>query len=1037
MEERAPTTLEELSQRVKDFATTLARDTHEMYARFEDAQDDQDLQRARVKMLFRDMRYYLYTAMLLESEAGHARQAWSQAIDCNRVVHAELLAYRAKKMQPKRTTTPMSDVAIKELVAQTMADALAEHEANRSRNGDDSHDSGTGNRRIERTTRECTYSDFLKCQPFNFKSEIKKLEIEIWNLKVKGTDVESYTQRLQELALMCGRMFPEESDQVEKYVGRLPDMIQGSVIASKPNTMQEAIEIANNLMDQKVRTFADCQAKNKMKLDDNSRNNLNQQQPFKRKNMARAYTTRPGEKKVCKMVGPLAHDYRSPAAVANNQRTPWANQRVVTCFECGTHGHYKRDSPMLKNKNHGNQAGNNGATSRAYAVGNARKNLDANVVKGTFLLNNRHASILFDTSADRSFVSTTFSSLINIIPTALDHDYDVELDDEKIIRVNTIIRGCTLNFLNHPFNIDLMLVELGSFDVIIGMDWLAKYHAVIVCDGKIVCIPFGNEILIVCGDGSNNEHKSRLNVISCTKPQKYLLKGCHVFLAHVNAKKAEDKSEEKRLEDVPIVRDFLEVFPEDLSGIPPTRQVEFQINLISSAAPVARAPYRLASSEMKELSDQLKELSDKGFIRPSSSPWGAPVLFVKKKDGSFRMCINYRELNKLTAKNCYPLPRIDDLFDQLQGSSVYSKINLRSGYHQLRSKKYHEEHLKLILELLKKEELYAKFSKCEFWIPKVQFLDYVIDSQGIHVDPAKIESIKDWASLKTPTEIRQFLCLGDKQEAAFQFLKEKLCSAPILALHEGAENFIVYCDASHKGLGVFLMQNEKKALGTHLDMSTVYHSQTNGQSKRTIQTLEDMLHACVIDFGNGWDRHLSLIKFSYNNSYHARIKTAPFEALYGRKCRSSVCWAEVGDTQLTVPEIIHEITEKIVQIKQRIQAARNRQKSYVDVRRNPLEFQVGDKVILKVLAKVGTVDYKLELPQQLSRLYSTFHVSNLKKCLSDEPLAIPLDEIHIDDKLHFVEEPVEIMVRKVKRLKKSRIPIVKVRWNSGRGPEFT
>ncbi|GKC77243.1 putative reverse transcriptase domain-containing protein [Tanacetum coccineum] len=380
-----------------------------------------------------------------------------------------------------------------------------------------------------------------------------------------------------------------------------------------------------------------------------------------------------------------------------------------------------------------------------------------------------------------------------------------------------------------------------------------------------------------------------------------MLKGCPVFLANVTTKETEDKSEKKRLEDVPIVRDFPEVFPEDLSGLPPTRQVEFQIDLIPGVAPVARAPYRLAPSEMKELSEQLKELSDKGFIRPSSSPWGAPVLFVKKKDGSFRMCIDYRELNKLTVKNRYPLPRIDDLFDQLQGSSVYSKIDLRSGYHQLRvreedilktafrtryghyefqvmpfgltnapavfmdlmnrvckpfldkfvivfiddiliyskNKKEHEEHLKAVLELLKKEKLYAKFSKCEFWIPKVQFLGHMIDSQGIHVDPAKIESIKDWDSPKTPTKIRQFLGLvgyyrrfiegfskiansmtkltqkgvkfdwGDKQEAAFQLLKQKLCSAPILALPEGSEDFVVYCDASHKGLGDVVMQREK------------------------------------------------------------------------------------------------------------------------------------------------------------------------------------------------------------------------------------
>ncbi|GKD05991.1 putative reverse transcriptase domain-containing protein, partial [Tanacetum coccineum] len=224
-----------------------------------------------------------------------------------------------------------------------------------------------------------------------------------------------------------------------------------------------------------------------------------------------------------------------------------------------------------------------------------------------------------------------------------------------------------------------------------------------------------------------------------------------------------------------------------------------------------------------------------------------------------------------------------------------------------------------------------------------------------------------------------------------------------------------------------------KALGTRLDMSTAYHPETNGQSERTIQTLEDMLHACVLDFGKGWDKHLSLVEFSYNNNYHTSIKAALFEALYGRKCRSPICWAEVGDSQLTGPEIIHETTERIVQIKSHIQAARDRQKSYADVRQKPLEFQVGDKII----AKVGTVAYRLELPEKLSRVHSTFHVSKLKKCMADEPLAIPLDEIQVDDKLNFIEEPVEIMDREVKRLKQSRIPIVKVRWNSKRGPEFT
>ncbi|GKA91047.1 putative reverse transcriptase domain-containing protein [Tanacetum coccineum] len=254
----------------------------------------------------------------------------------------------------------------------------------------------------------------------------------------------------------------------------------------------------------------------------------------------------------------------------------------------------------------------------------------------------------------------------------------------------------------------------------------------------------------------------------------------------------------------------------------------------------------------------------------------------------------------------------------------------------------------------------------------------------------------------------------------------------------------------------------QKALGTSLDMSTAYHPQTDGQSERTIQTLEDMLRACVIDFGNGWVKHLPLVEFSYNNSYHASIKAAPFEALYGRKCRSPVCWAEVGQVQLTGPELVQETTERIIQIKQRIQTARDRQKSYADLKRKPMEFQVGDKVMLKVspwkgvvrfgkrgklnpryvgpfkvLKKVGAVAYKLELPQELSRVHNTFHVSNLKKCYSDDPLVVPLEGLQVDDKLHFVEEPVEIMDREVKQLRRSRVPIVKVRWNSRRGPEFT
>ncbi|GJU36046.1 putative reverse transcriptase domain-containing protein [Tanacetum coccineum] len=1175
---------------------------------------------------------------------------------------------RPTRLNPGATPTPVTDTHTTTSVTSAQLQAMINEGVtavlaarNTTRNGDDSHTSGTGVRRNERAVRRALIKTSSNVNPYSFSGPQKE-----WSTYLVG----------YERWKPCLSVTNAVAYSMARSVGCRPDFTQ--VLASKPKTMQEAIEMATELMDRRINTFAERQAENKRKFEDTPRNNQNQQQN-KRQNTGRAYA-----------------------------------------------------------------AGNGGQGN----LGVAGQNPDNNVVTGTFLLNNRCASILFDTGADRSFVSTQFSTLINIAPTTLDHGYNVELAD-----------------------------EMGTYDVIIGMDWLTKYQAVIDCAKKIVRIPFGSEILIFHGDGSRNKRGTRLNIISCTKTQKYLLQGCHVFLAHITIKETGDKSKKKQLQDVPIVKNFPEVFPEDLPGLPHTRQVEFHIDLVPGAAPVARAPYRLALSEMKELADQLQELSDKGFIRPSSSPWGAPVLFVKKKDGSLRMCIDYRELNKLTVKNRYPLPRIDDLFDQLQGSSVYSKIDLRSGYHQLRvreedisktafrtryghyefqNKQEHEEHLKIILELLKKEELYAKFSKCEFWIPKVQFLGHVIDNKGI---PGFSKIAKPMTKL-TQKKVK-FEC-GDKQKAGFQLLKQKLCSAPILALPEGSEDFIVYCDASKKGLGAVLMQREKvisyasrqlkiheknytthdlelgavvfalkiwrhylygtkctvftdhkslqhilnqkelnmrqrrwlelliralvmtigldlpkqiltaqtearkpeniknedvggmlienakypeairtekleprtdgtlclngrswlpcygdlrtvimheshkskysihpgsekmyqdvkklywwpnmkadiatyvskcltcakvkaehqrqsgllvqpeipqwkwdnitmdfvtklprssqgydtiwvivdrltksaifipmketdpleklarlylkevvtrhgipvsiicdrdprfasnfwrslqKALGTSLDMSTAYHPQTDGQSERTIQTLEDMLRACVIDFGNGWVKHLPLVEFSYNNSYHASIKAAPFEALYGRKCRSPVCWAEVGEVQLTGPEIVQETTEKIIQVKQRMQAARDRQKSYADLKRKPMEFEVGDKVMLKVspwkgvvrfgkrgklnprfvgpfkvIKRVGDVAYKLELPEELSRVHNTFHVSNLKKCHADEPLAVPLDGLHFDDKLQFVEEPIEITDREVKRLKRSRIPLVKVRWNSKRGPEFT
>ncbi|GKA54197.1 reverse transcriptase domain-containing protein [Tanacetum coccineum] len=311
------------------------------------------------------------------------------------------------------------------------------------------------------------------------RNEMKKLEAELWNLKVKGTDVIGYNQRFQELALLCVRMFPEESDKIERYVGGLPDMIHGNIVASKPKTMQEAVEMATELMDKKVSTIAERQAENKRKFENTSRNNQNQQQQNKKQNTGRAYTVGTGEKKPYEGSKPLC------AKCNYHHDGPCA----LKCHKCNKFSHFAHDCRSAGNANNANNQRDTRALAKVYMVGHAGTNPDSNVVTGMFLLNNRYASLLFNTGADMSFVSTAFSSQIDIMPSTLDHYYDVELADGRIVGLNTIFRGCTLNLLNHPFNINLMPVELGSFDAIIGMDWLAKYQAIVVCAEKIVRIP--------------------------------------------------------------------------------------------------------------------------------------------------------------------------------------------------------------------------------------------------------------------------------------------------------------------------------------------------------------------------------------------------------------------------------------------------------------------------------------------------------------------------------------------------------------------
>nr|GEU87093.1 putative reverse transcriptase domain-containing protein [Tanacetum cinerariifolium] len=942
--EMDPTTLEGVNKRVIKLDTTIRKRTDEFEIRFEKAQDDRALLRARVNTLFKDRPDHRRTSMLMNREEMYTREAWAFSMDRNSAIAAhvrtletqvaaliaqtssrqtqltktlgriEILEARDPepqegpaeacsnsiiKMKPKKRTTratpatattpttTITNAQLQALIDRGVAAALAKRDANISRNGTEG---------------------------------VVGSALTWWNshMRAVGQDVAYAMPWLALKRMITSKYCPRESAKVERYIRGLPDMIHGSVKASKPELMHEAIE----------------------------------------NNVAWAYTAGPRDKKPyggtkplcpkcnyhhdgpyvpkctnCKNIGHQARDCKGRPAAANNnnnnnnqnnnnnnQRAQGANTRGITCFECGVQGHYKSDCPKLKNGNQGNRAGNGNAVARAYAVGTAGTNPNSNVITGTFLLNNHYALVLFDTGADRSFISIAFSSLIDIIPTTLDHDYDVELSDED-----------------------------------------------------------------------------------------------------------EDKSKEKRLEDVPIVQDFPEVFPEDFPG----------------------------------------------FIRPSSSPWGAPVLFVKKKDGSFRMCINYQELNNLTVKNHYPLPRIDDLFDQLQGSSVYSKIDLRSGYHQLRvqeedipktafrtryghyefqvmpfgftnaptvfmdlmnlNKQEHEEHLKLILELLKKKQLYAKFSKCELWVPKVQFFGHVIDSQGIHVDPAKIESIKDWASPKTATKIRQFLGLagyyrrfiegfskiarsmtkltqkkfkfdwGDKQEATFQIIKHKLCSVPILALPEGSEDFVVYCDASVKGLGAVLMQREK----------VIAYGLRQLKVDEKNYTTHDLELGAVVFALNIWRHYLYGTKCIVFTNYKSLQDILDQKELNKRQRRWLKLMSDYDCEIRYHPGKANVVADALSQ-KEQIKPL------WVHALVMTIGLDLPRQIFEAQTEAMKPKNLKSEDVGGVSEAYghsvgyevhSTFYVSNLKKCLSDEALAISLDEVNIDDKLRFDEEPVEVMDR--------------------------
>ncbi|GJV61898.1 putative nucleotidyltransferase, ribonuclease H [Tanacetum coccineum] len=1115
----------------------------------------------------------------------------------------------------------------------------------------------------------CSYKEFLACNPKKYDGKGGAVVHTRW------------IEKMESVQDMSGCSL----DQEVKYT--TGSFIRGMVAVTEPNTMQKAVQIFGALTDEAVRNgsikkvekrgYMGEPSKDKNGRDDNKRTRIGN---------AFATTANPDCRVVPRNVNPV------------NVRNPTYARRAW--YEYGSTDHLKPACPRLNRAqgqggNRPNQVvANNGgqgrgkqgnqARGRVFMLGAEEARQDPNIVTGTFTLNNHFATTLFDSGADYSFVSTTFIPLLSIEPSELGFRYEIEIASGQLVKIDKVIKG---------------------------MDWLSNHKAEIICHEKVVRIPLlDGKVLRVLGERPKEKARLLMSV----------------------------KASDKKGEEIVVVRDFPEVFPDDLSGLPPLWEIEFQTKLILGVVPIGKSPYRLAPFELEEL-----------------------------------------ELNKLTVQNRYPLPRIDDLFDQLQGSQFFLKIDLRSGYHRLRvheddipkttfrnpyehfeftvmpfgptnapavfidlmnrvcrpyldkfvivfiddilicskTREEHVDHLRLVLELLKKEKLYAKFSKCEFWLREVQFLGHVINGNGIHVDPSKIEA-------------------------------DKLFNAPILALPDGPGDFVVYCDTSGLGPGCVLMQRDSRgacrtlkvslgtvqvgenvwlslsvnlakrseflghvingnvihdhkslqhifsleelnmrqrrwielfsdydceiryhpgkanvvvdalsgkervkhkrvrdmnmtlqssikdrilaaqkeavdesaglqkgldemieqrsdgtlyyldqiwvplkgdvrtlimdeahkskyyvhpgadkmyydlrgrymwsgmkkdiamyvskcltclmvkaehqrpsgllqqpeipkwkweriamdfvtklprtssghdtiwvivdrltkfahflpiredykmdrlarlylkeivarhgvsisiisdrdsrftsrfcqsmqeALRTRLDMSTAYHPQTDGQSERTIHTLEDMLRACVLDFEESYDVHLPLVEFLYNNSYHSSVRCAPFEPLYGRKC---------------IRQLRGLILEKI---KDRLKVARDRQKSYADKRRKPLEFSIGDYVLLKVspwkgvvrfgkmgklaprfvrpfeiIENVGPVAYSLDLLEELDGVHDTFHVSNLKKCLVDPTLQVPLDEIQVDAKLNFVKRPAEILEREFKKLKHSRIAIVKV-----------
>ncbi|KAL0549941.1 hypothetical protein IC582_014436 [Cucumis melo] len=1309
---------------------------------------------------------------------------------------------------------------------------------------------------------------------------------EFLNLEQGDMTVEQYDAEFDMLSRFAPEMIATEAARADKFVRGLRLDIQGLVRAFRPATHADALRLAVDLSLQERANSSKTAGRGST----SGQKRKAEQQPvpvpqrnFRSGGEFRSFQQKPFEAGEAARGKPLC-------TTCGKHHLGRCLLGTRTCFKCRQEGHTADRCPLRLTENAQNQGAGAPHQGRVFATNRTEAEKAGTVVTGTLPVLGHYALVLFDSGSSHFFISSAFVLHARLEVEPLHHVLSVSTPSGECMLSKEKVKACQIEIAGHVIEVTLIVLDMLDFDVILGMDWLAANHASIDCSRKEVTFnPPSMASFKFKGGGS----KSLPQVISAIRASKLLSQGTWGILASVVDTREADVS----LSSEPVVRDYPDVFPEELPGLPPHREVEFAIELEPGTVPISRAPYRMAPAELKELKVQLQELLDKGFIRPSVSPWGAPVLFVKKKDGSMRLCIDYRELNKVTVKNRYPLPRIDDLFDQLQGATVFSKIDLRSGYHQLRIKdedvpkttfrsRYghyefivmafgltnapavfmdlmnrvfrefldtfvivfiddiliyskteaeHEEHLRMVLQTLRDNKLYAKFLKCEFWLKQVSFLGHVVSKAGVSVDPAKIEAVTSWTRPSTVSEVRSFLGLAGYYrrfvenfsriatpltqltrkgtpfvwskacEDSFQNLKQKLVTAPVLTVPDGSGSFVIYSDASKKGLGCVLMQQGKvvayasrqlksheqnypthdlelaavvfalkiwrhylygekiqiftdhkslkyfftqkelnmrqrrwlelvkdydceilyhpgkanvvadalsrkvshsaalitrqaplhrdleraeiavsvgavtmqlaqltvqptlrqriidaqsndpylvekrglaeagqtaefslssdggllferrlcvpsdsavktellseahsspfsmhpgstkmyqdlkrvywwrnmkrevaefvskclvcqqvkaprqkpagllqplsipewkwenvsmdfitglsrtlrgfteiwvvvdrltksahfvpgkstytaskwaqlymseivrlhgvpvsivsdrdarftskfwkglqTAMGTRLDFSTAFHPQTDGQTERLNQVLEDMLRACALEFPGSWDSHLHLMEFAYNNSYQATIGMAPFEALYDKCCRSPVCWGEVGEQRLMGPELVQSTNEAIQKIRSRMHTAQSRQKSYADVRRKDLEFEVGDKVFLKVapmrgvlrferrgklsprlvgpfeiLERIGPVAYRLALPPSLSTVHDVFHVSMLRKYVPDPSHVVDYEPLEIDENLSYTEQPVELLAREVKTLRNEEIPLVKVLWRNHRIEEAT